>query len=179
MLVAGTMLISPTGITAELIAPEHIVETGFAGPVPRASSEWALHAALYAAQPELNAIVHTHADACTALACLGEDLPAFHYEVVAFGGGEVRCTAYTTFGTPELAALAVEAMEGRTACLLGNHGMITAGRSLDHAVAAAFQLERLCRQFLLARGAGRPRLLSPAQIADAQDRFRSYGGERP
>ena len=65
-------------------------------------------------------------------------------------------------------------MRGRTACLLGNHGMITAGASLAGAVAGAFELERLCRQYLLARGAGRPRLLSPEEIVDAQERLRSY-----
>jgi L-fuculose-phosphate aldolase len=168
------MLISPTGTTPERISPDALVAIGFDAPAPGASSEWALHGGLYQARPEFNAIVHTHADACTALACLGEDLPAFHYEILAFGGDSVRCAPYVTFGTPELAALAVQAMAGRSACLLGNHGMIAAGATLEKAMAHAFHLERLCRQYLMARAAGRPRLLTAAQIADAQERFRSY-----
>ncbi len=168
------MLISPTGTTPERITPEAIVAMPLDAPAPGASSEWALHGAIYAARPELHAIVHTHADACTALACLAEPLPPFHYAVLAFGGPDVRCAPYTTFGTPELATLAVAALDARTACLLANHGMITVGPTLDAAEAAAHELERLARQFLSARAAGRPRLLTSAEIAAALDRFRTY-----
>ncbi len=168
------MLISPTGTTAERITPEQIVAMGLEHPAPRASSEWALHAAIYRGRPELGAIVHTHADACTALACLGLPLPPFHYALAGFGGDDVRCAPYTTFGTPELAELAAEAMRDRTACLLANHGMITAGATLDAALTAAEILERLCRQYLMARAAGEPRLLSDDEMQDAHQRYRTY-----
>lgn len=168
------MLISPTGTTPEAITPEAIVAMALDTSAAGASSEWPLHAALYMARPDLRAIVHTHADACTALACLGNDMPAFHYEVLTFGGAEVRCAPYTTFGTAKLAELAVAAMQDRTACLLGNHGMITAGPSLEAATAAAFTLERLARQYLLACSAGRPRLLTEAEVEAAQERLRTY-----
>ena len=55
-------------------------------------------------------------------------LPPFHYMVANFGGDDVRCAPYVTFGTPELARLAVAALTGRTACLLANHGMIVTRR---------------------------------------------------
>ena len=58
-----------------------------------------MHAAVYRECPEAAFVVHTHADACTALACLGSGLPAFHYMVVQFGGTDVRCAPYVTFGT--------------------------------------------------------------------------------
>ena len=167
------MLISPTGASAERIAPDTIVAMGLDAAAPRASSEWPLHTSLYRARGDIDAIVHTHADACTALACLNEPLPPFHYGVLLFGG-EVRCAPYVTFGTPELAVLAVEAMQDRTACLLANHGMITAGPTLEAAVDAAFELERLCRQYLLARSAGTPRLLTGVEIAAAHERLQTY-----
>lgn len=168
------MLISPTGTTPERIEPVHLVAAGLDGPAPGASSEWALHAALYRADAGTGAVVHTHADACTALACLAEPLPAFHYMLAGFGGDDVRCAPYATFGTPALAAAAAEAMRGRTACLLANHGMIAAGPTLEAAVATALDLEMLARQYLLARSAGRPRLLTPEQMADARERYRTY-----
>jgi len=171
---AEGMLISPTGTTPATITEETIVTMGLDAPAPRASSEWALHGTLYRTRPELHAIVHTHADACTALACLNEPLPAFHYGVLAFGGEDVRCAPYTTFGTPELATLAATAMEGRTACLLANHGMIVAGTTIDAAIEAAFDLERLCRQYLLARAAGMPRVLTAEEVAGAAERFKTY-----
>lgn len=171
----GGMVISPSGTSPEAVTEAGLVRMGLRGPAPRASSEWALHAALYLARPEFGAIVHTHSDACTALACLGEGMPAFHYQVAGFGGDDVRCGAYVTFGTPELAAVAAGAMEGRTACLLSNHGMIAAGADMAAALGAARTLEILARQYLMARAAGAVRLLTPAEMAAARERYQTYG----
>ena len=142
------------------------------------SSEWALHAAVYRECPVAGFVVHTHADACTALACLGSGLPAFHYMVLQFGGDDVRCAPYVTFGTPALAQVAAEAIRGRTACLLANHGMIIAAASAKAALGQALLLEGLCRQYLMALAAGTPRLLTAEEMAAARDRFKSYGPGR-
>lgn len=168
------MLISPSRATPEHIEPAHMIATTLDSAAPNASSEWALHAGLYNDNPAIGAVVHTHADACTALSCLAEPLPAFHYMVASFGGDDVRCAPYATFGTPALATVAVEAMRGRTACLLANHGMIAAGATLEDAVAMTLRLETLARQYLLARSAGPLRLLTPEQMADARERFLTY-----
>jgi L-fuculose-phosphate aldolase len=139
------------------------------------SSEWAMHAAVYRVCPDAGFIVHAHADACTALACLGSGLPAFHYMVVQFGGADVRCAPYVTFGTPALADHAAEAIRGRTACLLGNHGMVVCAGSAAEALSQAVLLETLCRQYLLALSAGTPRLLTEQEMLDAKERFKTYG----
>jgi L-fuculose-phosphate aldolase len=139
------------------------------------SSEWAMHAAIYLAYPAAQSIVHTHSDACTALACLNEGLPPFHYMVANFGGDDVRCAPYVTFGTPELARLAVAALAGRTACLLANHGMIVHATTADRALTAAVVLETLCRQYLLARSVGTPRQLSAEEMRAAHQRYQTYG----
>lgn len=169
------MLISPTGTTPERITGGACVAMALDRPEAGASSEWELHGSLYADRPEFGAIVHTHADACTALACLGQALPPFHYMLAGFGGNDVRCAPYRTFGTKELAVATVAAMRGRTACLLANHGMITAGSDLATALAAAETLERLCRQYLLALSAGSPRLLTEAEMRDSHERYKTYG----
>jgi L-fuculose-phosphate aldolase len=139
------------------------------------SSEWALHAAVYRECPEAGFIAHTHADACTALACLGTPLPAFHYMVLQFGGADVRCAPYVTFGTRALAVHAAEAIRGRNACLLANHGMIVFGTTAREALSRAVQLEMLCRQYLLCLSAGTPRLLTEQEMLDARERFKTYG----
>ena len=172
------MIITPSGCSAETLSAEGLVEMtldGEADGTAAPSTEWHMHAAIYAADPRAGAIVHTHADACTALACLNEPLPAFHYMVLSFGGDDVRCAPYVTFGTPELAALAAEAMRDRSACLLANHGMIVHGADPAAALRAAVQLEVLARQYLLARSAGTPRLLTAADMQAARERFKTYG----
>lgn len=172
------MLITPTGATEESLSAEELVRLPLPGPpLPGTapSSEWEMHAAVYAACPEANCVVHTHADHCTALASLGEPLPAFHYMVVGFGGREVPCAPYRTFGTPALAEAVRDTIPGYKACLLANHGMICHGKDPATALATALRLETLARQYLLARAAGRPALLDDEQIRQARDRYRTYG----
>jgi L-fuculose-phosphate aldolase len=175
------MIITPSGCSAETLEPDALVAMTLAGDVKgnaAPSSEWAMHAAIYLAYPSARCVVHTHADACTALACLNEALPPFHYMIASFGGDDVRCAPYVTFGTPELARLAVAAMAGRSACLLANHGMIVFGQTADRALTDAIVLETLCRQYLLARSAGTVRLLTANEMQAAHQRYQSYGQPR-
>ncbi|GLS36686.1 fructose-bisphosphate aldolase [Mesorhizobium tianshanense] len=176
--IAGGMLVTPTGGNSTNVDVNQIVHmsndhrvvgSGFP------SSEWHMHAAILAALPSVCAVIHTHADACVALSCLRQDLPAFHYTVAAFGGDNVRCSRYATFGTMALAAAAVEALEGRTACLLANHGMIAVGPTLAAAMNNTIRLETLARQYLLARQAGEPALLPPDEMARIRERYLTYG----
>ncbi len=145
------MIITPSGCSAETLAPDSLVQMTLDGDArgdTTPSSEWAMHAAIYRAYPSAKCIVHTHADACTALACLNEALPAFHYMIANFGGDDVRCAPYVTFGTPELAQLAVQSLAGRTACLLANHGMIVHAATHDRALSG---LQSCCWKTLCRR----------------------------
>jgi L-fuculose-phosphate aldolase len=175
------MIITPSGGTPDAMAPDSLVAMDSAGRIDGEgvpSSEWPMHARIYQAFPHAGCIVHTHSDACTALACLGEPLPAFHYMIAAFGGDDVRCAPYVTFGTPALAEAAMRALNGRSACLLANHGMIVHAASARQALADAMLLETLARQYLLARSAGIVRLLTLEEMHDARDRFQSYNAGR-
>jgi L-fuculose-phosphate aldolase len=174
----GGMLITPSGVRVDTVSGERLVRCRFDGSYDGAllpSSEWEMHAAIYRQAPKAQVIVHTHSDYATALACLGLPLPGFHYAVAEFGSDDIRCAPYATFGTAALADLAAEAIAGRTACLLANHGMICHGRDADTALLAAVRLEGLARQYLIARTAGSVRLLSPEEMAAAQIRYRTYG----
>ena len=176
------MTVTPSGGDPGAIAGKSLAKTTLEGArlnKATPSSEWEMHAAIYRAFPDAGCIVHAHSDACTALAALGLDLPPFHYMVVQFGGHDVRCAPYVTFGTPALAEAAVAAMRDRSACLLANHGMILYGRDPDQALSRSLLLEQLCRQYLLARAAGKPKLLSEQQIEAAKERFKTYGPRRP
>jgi L-fuculose-phosphate aldolase len=180
------MVITPSGGDPETVTARDLAVVTLDGTAPddrtpssaTQSSEWAMHAAVYRVCPDAGFIVHAHADACTALACLGSGLPAFHYMVVQFGGADVRCAPYVTFGTPALADHAAEAIRGRSACLLGNHGMVVCAGSAAATLSRAVLLETLCRQYLLALSAGTPRLLTEREMLDAKERFKTYGPQR-
>lgn len=158
-------LISPTGATADTIGPDSFVEVDGEG-IPsgpgRPSSETAMHLAIYRRAPHAQAIVHTHADHCVALACCDRAIPGFHYLVGGFGGDDIPCVAYSTFGSEDLADGAAEALTRRSACLLANHGAICHGADIEAATIRAHRLEITARQYLLALQAGQPRLLTEA-----------------
>jgi len=171
-------LITPTGIPVEEITPSKIVAVDYDGKVlgiGRPSSEWHFHCDILKARPEINAVVHTHSPHATAIACLREDIPPFHYMIAVAGGDSIRCAPYALFGTEQLSRHAVEALDDRKACLLANHGMITLGRDLDEAMAIAVEVESLCQQYLLARQAGRPTLLSSEEMQQVIEKFQNYG----
>jgi L-fuculose-phosphate aldolase len=122
-----------------------------------ATSELGLHLGVYR-RYEAGAVVHTHAPFATALACVLDELPVVHYQMLALGG-PVRVAPYATFGTPELADLTLEALEGRSAALMANHGAITYGPDLDAAASQTALLEWSCSVYWRARALGEPRVL--------------------
>ena len=179
--VGDLILITPTGAAAD-IAPDAMVLIDGAGRVARGggipSSEWSMHAAIYAARPDAQAIVHTHSDACTALSCLRKPIPAFHYMIAFFGADEIPCAPYAHFGSPELGRLAAAALSESKACLLASHGMVATGASIADASKGAIMLEMLARQYILARQAGEPHILSADEMAEARRRYGYYGRAR-
>jgi len=171
-------LITPSGVPYDALTPEAVVVVTFDGDYAgglRPSSEWRMHADILAARPDAEAIVHTHSTFCTTLACLRRDIPPFHYMIAVAGGATIRCADYATFGTAELAANAVRALEGRNACLLANHGMICLGPSLAKTLALAVEVETLARQYWHASLAGEPVLLSEEEMRRVLEKFRTYG----
>lgn len=175
------ILITPAGGNSGNMTAERLVRlkpdgTVIEGGTP--SSEWQMHLAILNAYSHVNAVVHTHADCCVALSCLRQPIPAFHYMIASFGGNDVPCATYGTFGTKALADSAIEALATRKACLLANHGMIAVGDSLKSAFDLTVKLETLARQYLLARQAGEPVIIPDDEMARVRERYAGYGRAR-
>lgn len=175
-------LVTPSGIPADRLVPGDLVFMDFEGFVDgtRApSSEWRFHYDILKNRPELSAVIHTHAPYCTTLAVMGMKIPAFHYMVAVAGGASIRCAPYATFGTQELCDGAVEAMRGRKACLLAQHGMIAAGETLDKAVKLTGEVEELARLYWQALQIGKPPILDKAEMDRVIEKFKTYGTAQP
>src|SRR5574343_1879361 len=171
-------LITPTGLPyADLVAddiPLMALDGSHTGRC-KPSSEWRFHRDLYATRPEVGAVLHAHSPFAVSLACLRRDIPPFHYMIARFGGDTLRCADYAIFGSAELSAAALAAMQDRKACLLANHGMLVAARDLTEALALAIELEELCEQYWRACQLGEPVLLSSEEMAAVQEKFKGYG----
>ena len=180
--IPGGLLITPSSLPYELMQPQDLVALDLAGGsrddgARRPSSEWRLHADILAGRPEIGAVLHCHSIHATALACHGRAIPPFHYMTAVAGGDDIRCAPYATFGTAELSKLAVAALVDRRACLLGQHGQVALGASLDQALRIAIEVETLAQMYLQALQLGEPPLLSPEQMAAVHHQFRTllYG----
>jgi L-fuculose-phosphate aldolase len=172
------MLITPSGLPYEETKPSQIVfvdANGVAHGQLAPSSEWRFHHDIYRFRADAQAVVHTHSSFATTLACLGRDIPAFHYMIAVAGGNDIRCAPYATFGTQQLSDHALAALKDRRACLLANHGMIVLEYSLKKALALAVEVEALCEQYWRALQIGQPNILPDAEMAVVLEKFSSYG----
>jgi L-fuculose-phosphate aldolase len=126
------------------------------------TSELGLHLGIHAERGD-GAVVHAHSRFATALSCVLDELPVVHYEMLRFGGA-VRVAPYATFGSPELAAAVHSALEGRTAAIMANHGVVTVAGDAEAAVELALLLEWSCEVYWRARQVGDPRALGDDEL---------------
>jgi L-fuculose-phosphate aldolase len=175
------MLITPSATPYDDMTPEMIAALSITdrygdwdGPL-QPSTEWRFHLDIMRARADVGGIVHAHPTYATVLAITRRSVPACHYMMAAFGGMDIRCSDYARFGTKELSEHAIKALEGRSGCLLANHGMIATGANLDRAMWLAVELETIAKQFYLSLLIGGPVLLNETEIDATREAFSSYG----
>jgi L-fuculose-phosphate aldolase len=174
--------VSPTGAVLAELSPEQVSVVDLAGNLVEGelepTSELGLHLGIYE-RYDAGAVVHTHAPMATALSCVLDELPCVHYGMLLLGG-TVSVAPYETFGTPELAAAVLDALEGKSAALMANHGAITHAPDIPAAVDRALLLEWACTVYWRAAMIGEPKTLDEEQrqavVAAALER--GYGSTR-
>jgi L-fuculose-phosphate aldolase len=173
------VVVTPTGARLEAVAAPELAVVDLDGRQVEGelapTSELGLHLGIYR-RYDAGAVVHTHAPFATALACVIDELPVIHYQLLALGGA-VRVAPYATFGTPELAELTLEALEGRSAALMANHGAIAFAADVEGALEQARLLEWGCQLYWRASAVGTPRTLGESeQLAFVEEvTRRGYG----
>lgn len=172
-------LVTPSSLPYDQMKPEDIVAMEWDGSYEgrRPSSEWRFHRDILQARPEINVVLHCHSLYATSVAVHHLTIPAFHYMVGVMGGNSLRCARYATFGTQALSDAAIEALHDRQACLLGQHGQISLGKSFEAALWMAIEVETLSRMYIQARVLGEPPVLPDDEMERVigQMRRMSYG----
>lgn len=175
----GLMAISPSGMDYFNTKPEDIVITdlnaNIVDGVRKPSSEWALHTIFYQHKPQARAVVHTHSMYCATFAILRQPLRAVHYVIGDAGTATVPCAPYATFGTVELAKVAISACGEGNAVLLANHGLIVCGKDIKSAYSLASNMEYVAELQYRTMCIGTPNVLSDAEMANVMERFKTYG----
>lgn len=178
---AERYLISASGTRLGELAPEDLVActvgqeaAGASGRRP--SKERPMHEAIYAARPEINAVLHASPLHSTLLACAGEAPPASWFVESMYYLERVARVPYCHPGSAALGEAVAAQARAANVLLLENHGVLVYDTSVREALMALHTLELACRMWLLARGAGlRVRGLAP-EVAEA---FLGGAGYRP
>jgi len=171
--------ISPSGMPYDEITPDDVPLVDLQGEplsgerVP--SSERRMHATILRERDDVGAVVHTHSPYATTFASLNEPVAPSHY-LIAFVGDEIPVSGYATYGTADLADLALDALGTEyDACLLKNHGTIAVGETVEAAFERALMVEYCARIHYQARNIGEPSLLPDEEIARLRSTFEHYG----
>ncbi len=177
---ADGFLITPTSLPYDAMEPDDLVQMAFDGSFAgrrRPSSEWRFHRDILQARHDIDVVLHCHSVYATTLAVHHKTIPSFHYMTGVAGGTTIRCARYATFGTQALSDAALEALEGRFACLLGQHGQIALGKTLAAALALGVEVETLSRLYVQALTLGEPPVLSDEEMARVLQQMKnmSYG----
>jgi len=172
------MAVTPSGVGYDIMKLEDVVVTDLNGRKIEGNleptSEMAFHLALQNSRLDIHAVVHTHSDYATALACLGWELPAVHY-LIGFAGKKVPVAPYATYGTQELSDNICSVIGESNAVLIANHGPVCVGPSLERAFTTAEMLEYVSHLYLLSKSVGEPLILDDHQMDAVMEKFKNYG----
>jgi L-fuculose-phosphate aldolase len=175
------VVITPSGREYKTLTPADVVIVDLKGNVIDGemlpSSETPLHMSVYDSNPDVQAIVHAHSIYATAISTVLDRLPTVHYQMVDLGGA-VPVAPYRTFGTDELAKVTSQALLGRSAVIMKNHGSLTTADTLDKALGRCVTLEWCSKVYLKALSAGEPNVLSDDDMALAKKQMESFDAKR-
>jgi len=178
---SDAILITPSGASYRSLRPPMLALMPLAGEYgawkgpTKPAIEWRIHLDIARARPDVGAVVRFQSPYATALAMGQRSIPAVHPMIALFGAAEIKCARYAPMGAKELADLALEALGQGHAALLGNYGALTTGRTLDAALARAFELETLARLHAIALSVGRPRVLANEEAFRIGERLKTAG----
>ena len=179
MRIGDHILVTPSGMSYETLVPQDVVVMDIAGKIiegerrPSVDTEALLY--IFRKLPQVNAIIHTHQPYATAIGLVMDELPAFCTTLVNATLGAVTVAPYSSAASLDMGIKAVESIGDKRAVILRNHGVVTVGPTLKDALYAAVYLEDASRSYTVACAMGKPRSLTPAQVAEAVEVFKHYG----
>lgn len=164
-------LITASGLYKRKLKGKHILAVNSRGELLhgkrglKPSSELLMHLAAYRQRPDIRAVLHAHPPFATAITIAGLPFPNNIVPEIPALLGEVAVAAYATPGTTDLAASISGLINNHDAILLSNHGSLTVGKTLEHALINLERLELVAKMFYLAKTMGQIVPLPEAEIS--------------
>jgi L-fuculose-phosphate aldolase len=171
----NTLWITPSRLDKGNLRREHIVSVrpdGSTDGQHKPSSEYPFHQQIYAARPDLRAIVHAHPIALVAFSICGEKPNTSLFQRARAVCGEVGFAPYALPGSVKLGQnIAAQFAKGVNCVMLENHGVVVGGATLQEAFERFETLEFTARIILKARMLGSDiKYLTAAQVALTKQR---------
>ena len=164
----GRMYITPSSFPYMEMTPEDVMVIDLDGNIlegtHKPSSEWRLHAEVYRAKENVNAVVHTHSPYATAFSINNLPIPVVLYEIVYFLGGDIPCAEGAIPGTKAVGENCVKVLNDRYGCLMGNHGTLAVGDTLARAYTRALYIEDAAKAYSLALSHGPVRVIESTDV---------------
>jgi ribulose-5-phosphate 4-epimerase/fuculose-1-phosphate aldolase len=143
----------------------------------RLHNEMPIHNEIYRRRPDVQAVVHTHPFYAAALSASGARFEMVSQDSLPFGEGLGVYPRAELVMTVEQGQAVAEALGGRRAVLMKNHGIAVAADSIEQAAVWAASLERSCRLQLAATQLGPLDPIAADEVARMYERFeRGYAG---
>ena len=169
--------ITPSGIKTSNLRQNDISKVDLDGKIlnkKKPSSEILLHSWIYRNHKDIGAVVHSHSKWASILSCMRINIPAFHYMVAEFGGSDIKCSKYATFGSEKLSKYVNKVLHNRKGCLIANHGQVTIANNLQDAVDLSIALEKLSEQYYFLKISDHVKLLSETEMSKVVKLFKNY-----
>ncbi|MHB0858675.1 MAG: L-ribulose-5-phosphate 4-epimerase [Anaerolineae bacterium] len=179
---SGHIVIKPSGLRYEEMAPEHMVVLDLEGNVIegvlKPSVDALTHLVIYRKRPDVSAVVHTHSTFATAFAAAGKPIPVYLTAIADEFGGPIPVGAYAQIGGEEIGEEVVRAIGNSAAILMKNHGVFTIGSTVMGAVKAAVMVEDVARTVYYALQLGQPDELPSDEVARGHRRYMEKYGQQ-
>lgn len=177
----GHVVVTPSGMPYENLRPDDMIVTDLDMNVIegkyRPSVALNLWTGILRARPGLHGVVHTHSPYATAFSVANQPIPVITETMADWFGQDIPCAPYLSVEDPDFANLPIQVMGTGYAVLLGQHGVITLGKTLAHALERAVTLEEAARTFFVAKVIGSPLILSPEQARNSFDYYHNRYGQ--
>ena len=180
---SGLVVIKPSGIKFDDLAPENMVIVNLDGEIVeadhKASSDTASHCYIYRHMPNVNGVVHTHSRYATAFATLAREIPCVTTAMGDEFGGPIPCGRFALIGGEEIGQVVVETLKDSRSpsCLLQSHGVFATGANAEKAVKAAVMTEDNAAIVWTALQIGTPLMIKQSDIDKLYDRYQNVYGQ--
>jgi ribulose-5-phosphate 4-epimerase/fuculose-1-phosphate aldolase len=155
-------LIKPMDLFYEEVTASSLIKYDFegnprqAGKKPLSGGGLIIHGGIFAARPEVEATLHSHACAIIGVSCQKHGLLPINQQAIPFMG-RIAYLEYTGLETHfDQRAPLIEALQGKDVALLQNHGALIVGRTIGGVMTAHYKLDLACRSQLAALTGGHP-----------------------